>query len=212
MIQLSRHDPHPWPDVAKSNMSRILNNLKLHKSSLLETHSYTLSLDPSVIEETIQSTAIKWQRIPPPGMQIVRWRKIQIGRYLKHFPNHGRNKIILQLQSHHPNPWPEVTVNWIGRFVRNQRSKAIYDVDDLHFSLSLENAVGVCNVEPRTIRQNNKIPLGYTVIQQRRKQLSLYIDQYPSHGPSTIMQQIQSHSPHPWPTVTPNALQNVRVS
>ena len=211
MIQFSRHSPHPWPDVAQSNMSRILNSLKSRKSYSQVTHTYTLSVDRSVTEETIISIATRWQRIPPLGVQILKWRKIKIRRYLKEFLDHGPSKIILQLRSHRPNPQLEVTANWMGRFVRKQRSKAMYDVDNLQLALSLTNPVGVCNVEPRAIRQNNNIPLGYTVRPQRRKQLSLYIDQFPSHGPSKIMQQIQSHSPNPWPTVTQNALQNAVI-
>lgn len=104
MIQFSRHSPHPWPDVAQSNMSRILNSLKSRKSFSQETHTYTLSVDRSVTEETILSIATRWQRIPPPGVQIMKWRKIQICRYLKEFPDHGPSKIMLQLRSHHPNP------------------------------------------------------------------------------------------------------------
>ena len=104
MIQFSRHRPHPWPDVAQSNMGRILNSLKSRKSFSQETHTCTLSVDHSVTEETILSIATRWQRIPPLGVQIMKWRKIQICRYLKQFPDHGLSKIMLQLRSHHPNP------------------------------------------------------------------------------------------------------------
>ena len=75
-------------------MNRILNSLKSRKSFSQETHTYTLSVDRSVTEETILSIATRWQRIPPLGVQIMKWRKIQICRYLKEFPDHGPSKIM----------------------------------------------------------------------------------------------------------------------
>ena len=38
------------------------------------------------------------------------WRKIQIKRYIKIFPNHGVGEITGWIASHSENPWPDLDV------------------------------------------------------------------------------------------------------
>ena len=185
--QISSQVPNPQPEAGQCNMSRFLKSIELRFSYSANGNTFNLSACHSVLKEHIPSVTTRWNRACPSGVSIINWRKIQLGRYLMEFPGHGPKKLILELRSHTPNPQPEVTENWMGRFVRKWRSEKWHPVRSKAFSLTLDNEVVQSNVEPQKIYYDSKIPPGYTMSKQRNIQLAIYIDEFPSHGPSKIM-------------------------
>ena len=186
--QLAQHNPNPWPEARSSNMSLTLNRLKLRASAN-------------------SSASLMWAGPCPKGTDSMSWRKQQISRYLEKYPDHGASKVIMQLRSLSPNPWPEVSMTSMWRFINDWRVQFAHKMEALERRLTLQHAVGEYNIEPRVIKFDTLKPPGYTAAKQRRYQLALYIEEFPFHGPSKVKEQLQSSSPNPQPDVTLNLLQ-----
>ena len=76
--QLASHNPHPWPDVIESHITRLLAKLKTRLSSMYKIENSKLSISRLEAIQNIQPIKLRQNTDKPPHIKEVKWRRIQI--------------------------------------------------------------------------------------------------------------------------------------
>ena len=106
------HNPNPWPNCNNNTLSKIINRLKKGRSpqgrAMASSHDradVNLTRDEVVMRFDFKPLEVKWQSNPNKELlDIHKWRRVQLSRYLKMYPDHGPTRIMQWLNEHTPNP------------------------------------------------------------------------------------------------------------
>ena len=137
---------------------------------------------------------LRWVYSKPAGTSNQSWRRQQIARYLELSPDCTPKDVFSQVSSHSPNPWPSCSKNNIGKIMRRMRMTCSSNKGLVLCIVTLED-----NFEPPSFRWEIEKPRNVDIHCWRRTQLTRYVNKYPSHKPKKILDQLEKHSPNPWP-------------
>ena len=106
---IQHHDEKGWSeaDVKILNlMVRLIWNKPGEENSLLE-----------------ERASIRWNMNKPADCSELKWRRIQLSRYLKEATDAKGNEVQSWIFGHNPNPWPNAAIRDLNKMIRRLRTK-----------------------------------------------------------------------------------------
>ena len=74
-----------------------------------------LSISRRTTAFDVDPLLVKWDMKKPPDVDVKKWRRVQLGRYLDVFPAHKPKDVLKQLEMHKTNPQPGCTTHQLSQ-------------------------------------------------------------------------------------------------
>ena len=84
-------------------------------------------------------------------------------RYLIRYPEHPPRKIFLWMNSLNPRPWPDMTLNHLGKLVRSIKRSKPGEYTNETFTLTLSGLYTTISIKPLEFQWNYNRPQRFTV-------------------------------------------------
>ena len=148
---------------------------------------------------------IRQDKSKPIGTNDKSWHRLQITKFVEANPQCKPKDVFAWVSSHDPNPWPSCDRNIIGKIMRRIRNPRKGGLSISHNILSF-------TFQTPEHKWNTKKPDEVDGKKWRRIQLTLYLDQFPTHKPRNVLKQLKNHTPNPWPECTRHKLSQQLVA
>ena len=128
---------------------------------------------------SLEDYTLYWNFQKPKGCSSRKWRRDQISRFLKSYPEYQRKpkQVLNWILSHNPNPWPISNTNTLSKIMNRMPAMELQNRPSSKFSDTKLNS------NPIKISWNYKVPSNIDIHCWRKLQLSRYLDTFPNHGP-----------------------------
>ena len=194
---LKSQDPHPWPAVSLNNLGKLTRSLKVSPVYQYVSSAYSLSVSSGNTKITVEPLDFGWDYARPPNCDELQWRKIQVRNHVQRFPNDTPTKIFRSINALKPKPWPNVTINSLGKLVRNLKkdhslvSEKYVSATDLAFQTSS------IVIKPVTLHWDFRKPEKLPAQSWRRIQISRFLATSPEARPRDILEWMNSQTQNP---------------
>ena len=133
------HTPNPWPDCSTHKLSWWLGDIKenwiIQSSGILK-----LYLIRQVLSVNIRPISVKWDMRRPLDVDVHKWRRCQLRRYVDHFPLHKPKMVYDWIKSHNPNPWQQCSTKEISRLLNQIKQSWCYPAEFYPHQLTLKSS------------------------------------------------------------------------
>ena len=168
------HKPVPQAEANVKNLNKMI--LRIKDSSDFKENAHR-----SI--EGLQGT-VKWNSSRPHEYSVLKWRRMQVQKFIDLNPDAKGKEVKLWMQKHDPVPWPEAGIRKLNNIVRNLRNQT----------------------KTKVFQWDYNKPEEYSLLQQRRKQIYNYIKKNPQSKGKAVKSWLQNLTPNPWPEATMNAI------
>lgn len=154
-----------------------------------------LSISRRTIAFDVEPLLVKWNMKKPPDVDVKKWRRVQLGRYLDVFPAHKPKDVLKQLEMHKTNPQPGCTTHQLSQQLLDIKKK--WRVQYGIGKLSLMDQTLSSDIFPTALVQDTTMPPDVDVHTWRRIQIQRYINKYNCQKPKLVLDWINSQHPNP---------------